>query len=264
MAAEERGPDAHGALADYIRSSPLALALVEDDDLHVRVASPSFARLLGSSPSRCVGLTLPDHLRNGDRVAEELSPLIERGEPVSGLRLQPRDSEETAFVVTAWCAGDDAGPLAVLAVPTGEGNELPARMPHPEDLDLFQVTTVVRIPDEVRFSFGRAADDIQLQLDTGLDKLNFTELPPGTRMAQTRSDALGIRAFDTDGMDRTDDWFSVADGELVTRRAAMPAMLTTDPDAIRQDCLCYMMERVRLQHPAAGGREHPELPESAP
>ncbi|MGK7296076.1 MAG: M14 family metallopeptidase [Candidatus Wenzhouxiangella sp. M2_3B_020] len=143
-------------------------------------------------------------------------------------------------------------------------DDLPARMPHPEDLDLFQVTTVVRIPDEIPFAFGRSVGGIQLQLDTGLERLNFTELPPGTRFAHARSGGIGVRAFDTDGMDRTQDWFSIVDGELVTRRSAMPAMLTTDPDAIRQDCLCYMMERVRLQHPAAGAREHPELPESAP
>jgi len=53
-------------------------------------------------------------------------------------------------------------------------------------------------------------------------------------------------------------------GELVMQRSAMPAMLTTDVEAVRQDCLCYLMERMRLHHP--GGREYaqPKLPESAP
>jgi len=41
-------------------------------------------------------------------------------------------------------------------------------------------------------------------------------------------------------------------------------MLTTEIEAVRQDCLCYLMERMRLLHP--GEREHaqPKLPESAP
>jgi hypothetical protein len=32
-------------------------------------------------------------------------------------------------------------------------------------------------------------------------------------------------------------------GELLTRRVVMPSMLTLDERVIRQDCLCYLMER---------------------
>lgn len=143
-------------------------------------------------------------------------------------------------------------------------DELPARLPHPEDLDLFQVTAVVRVPESLNFGFGGGSTDVALRLDGRLDRLNFTEVPPGTRFGKVGNGQAGIEAFSTDGKEQTSSWFEVVGDTLVTRRPAMPAMLTTDIDAVRQDCLCYLMERVRLQHPTRDRLDHPELPESAP
>ncbi len=143
-------------------------------------------------------------------------------------------------------------------------DELPDQLPHPEDIDLFQVTTVVRVPDNLNFLFGDSGPDVDLQFEPRLDRLNFTELPPGTRLARAPRNGAMLRAFDTDGEDRTDAWFRVTDGELVMQRSAMPAMLTTDVEAVRQDCLCYLMERLRLHHPGERERAQPKLPESAP
>jgi hypothetical protein len=42
-------------------------------------------------------------------------------------------------------------------------------------------------------------------------------------------------------------YFDYADGEIRLARAAIPAMLTTKPAAVRQDCLCYLMHRINLQ-----------------
>ena len=38
-------------------------------------------------------------------------------------------------------------------------------------------------------------------------------------------------------------FFRLEDGRLITRIPVMPSMLTCDPMVIRQDCLCYLMER---------------------
>jgi hypothetical protein len=45
---------------------------------------------------------------------------------------------------------------------------------------------------------------------------------------------------------RWQEFFSVTDRRLVLRRGLMPSMLTTDARAVRQDCLCYLMERLPL------------------
>ena len=52
---------------------------------------------------------------------------------------------------------------------------------------------------------------------------------------------------DEDGREVFERYFEVRDGELRTRRAVMPAMLTLNERVIRQDCLCYLMERFAPQ-----------------
>lgn len=140
-------------------------------------------------------------------------------------------------------------------------------LPQPEDIDFFQVTTVVRVPTDLSFVFGQNGTDAphaDIHFQPRLDRLNFTELPPGTRLARATSSGAMLRAFDIHGEDRTEAWFGVADGDLIMKRSAMPAMLTTDIEAVRQDCLCYLMERLRLRHPGEGDHTEPKLPESAP
>lgn len=145
-------------------------------------------------------------------------------------------------------------------------DELHEQWPQPEDLDLFQVTTVVQVPEPIRFRFGNSDGDadIDLRFDARLDRLNFTELPPGTHLAQATTPNAALRALDTEGTDRTDHWFRRDDDRVVLQRTAMPAMLTTDVEAVRQDCLCYLMERMRLHHRPERESAQPKLPENAP
>jgi len=135
--------------------------------------------------------------------------------------------------------------------------------PNPEDIDLFQVTTVVRVPADQDFSFGPPCNGAALCFDRHLDRLNFTELPPGSRLARIRRPDARLSARDTNGLECSESWFQIEGDALITRRPAMPAMLTTDPDAIRQDCLCYLMERIPVLHPERRRTDHPELPESS-
>ncbi len=142
-------------------------------------------------------------------------------------------------------------------------DELPQRFPNPEDLDLFQVTTAVRVDSDCSFSFGEPGAD--LVLDPEIDRMNFTELPPGTSLARHNgADRSLLVAIDTDGHDCTSDWFEIDGDRVVTRRPAMPAMLSTHAEVVRQDCLCYLMERMRIRRPAPNAGRHTELPESAP
>jgi hypothetical protein len=42
----------------------------------------------------------------------------------------------------------------------------------------------------------------------------------------------------------TREYFDIQEDKLVLKRAVMPSMLTLDENVIRQDCLCYLMERL--------------------
>lgn len=113
------------------------------------------------------------------------------------------------------------------------------------DIGLFQTIAIVRIPADVSFGFGDVGTDVQLMDD--LQQFNFRELPAGTAFARVPSLREGcFLVEDGDGRDITDDFFELVDGELRTRRQVMPSMLTHDAQIIRQDCLCYLMQRIEL------------------
>jgi hypothetical protein len=113
------------------------------------------------------------------------------------------------------------------------------------DIDLFHTIAQVTIPPEVRFSFSNQECD--LLLDGDLDRMNFTEVPAGTTIGQLKGyPTLPVVALNEWGEDRTVDYFAIEQGELVMRKSVMPSMFTLDEKIIRQDCLCYIMERISV------------------
>ena len=116
-----------------------------------------------------------------------------------------------------------------------------------QDLDLFHTVGVVKVAPEVTFGFGR--NDVDLRLEPDLDHMNFRELSPGTRFGfATNSCAAPLQVIDEDGHRVEDQFFEMRRGEVLLKRRTMPAMLTTDARIVRQDCLCYLMERLSLEN----------------
>ena len=124
--------------------------------------------------------------------------------------------------------------------------DLSSLPPNPEEVQLFHMRATVTIPDDVLFGFGSVPAELALRED--LDSLNFQELPKGTSLGQlSNGTARPLRAIDTRGRDVTSYYFSVAENQLQTARQIMPSMLTLDRRVIRQDCLCYLMERLDFE-----------------
>ncbi len=114
------------------------------------------------------------------------------------------------------------------------------------DFNLFHTVATVKVAEERSFSFGEA--ETELQLDPQIDHMNFRELGEGTRFGRVMPGSpMPVVAFAEDGRDVTADYFTVRDGELLLSRGAMPSMLTLNERIIRQDCLCYLMERYALR-----------------
>lgn len=124
-------------------------------------------------------------------------------------------------------------------------SEFPAHPVQPQDIDLFHTIATVKVPEDVRFGFSEASCDIEFAPD--LDHLNFRELQPGAQFGRIhgRRD-LCLQALDDAGKEMGDQVFDCSDGHIRLRRSLMPAMLTRDARVIRQDCLCYLMERLPL------------------
>jgi succinylglutamate desuccinylase len=119
----------------------------------------------------------------------------------------------------------------------------PAHPVASHDLDLFHTVAVVKVPENISLGVGEGSTD--LCLDENIDHLNFRELEPGTRLGLVgNSCAIPLQVQNETGKDMSGYYFDVKNGILMTRRPVMPAMLTRDVRIIRQDCLCYLMERL--------------------
>ncbi len=122
------------------------------------------------------------------------------------------------------------------------------------DIELYHTIGIVTVPDEVTIGYGRSESAVRFA--ENIERLNFQDLPAGTRLALAPgAPAVPLVVRDNDGRVVTDDWLSLVAGEIVTRRVVMPAMLTRDERVIRQDCLCYFMERVPYPAVHPGGSD---------
>lgn len=115
-----------------------------------------------------------------------------------------------------------------------------------QELDLYHTVATVKVPASIDFLFGQGKAGIIFEAE--LDHFNFRELQPGTCFGRVDSGCpMPLEAWDEEGAEVTAKYFELTDGLLLTRRMFIPAMITRDERVVRQDCLCYLMER--LPHP---------------
>jgi hypothetical protein len=120
-------------------------------------------------------------------------------------------------------------------------DQLPAPPTDQSVVDLYHTLGVVRVKAGVSVLFGTGEAD--LCLDTAIDAHNFRDLAPGTVLGATIH-PMPISMTNEAGSDVAEQYFEVSQGKLKLSRHVVPAMLTTDLRVIRQDCLCYLMERL--------------------
>ena len=123
--------------------------------------------------------------------------------------------------------------------------EIPQAPVASKNIDLFHTVAQVSVKDQIDLSFNRPSADLYLNED--LEWMNFTEIPPGTALGKVKNGmALPLLVKDERGQDISSKFFSINEQELQINRATMPSMLTLDEKIIKQDCLCYLMERIQL------------------
>lgn len=114
-----------------------------------------------------------------------------------------------------------------------------------QDLDVYHTVAQVKVNESTRFSFDNLQSD--LLLDKELERMNFTEIAAGTQLGRVFNHSdIPITAINESGERVTDQFFTLTDGYLQLNVNAMPSMLTLDERVIRQDCLCYLMEKIKL------------------
>ncbi len=124
-------------------------------------------------------------------------------------------------------------------------SELINRPIPPQDIDVYHTVAQVKVNEGVNFSFNDQQSD--LLLDKNLERMNFTEIPASTQFGRIfNHSAMPVTAINELGDRVTDQFFSLVDHQLQIIKNTMPSMLTLDERVIKQDCLCYLMEKIKL------------------
>ena len=121
----------------------------------------------------------------------------------------------------------------------------------PEAFSLFRTLVRVHVREDASFRFegddGDLADPARLVLTGGIEAVNFHELSRGSVFGSSESELDRVlQVLDVAHQDVTGAYFERNGREIVLKEDVVPAMYTTDPFVIRQDCLCYFMERLDL------------------
>ena len=124
---------------------------------------------------------------------------------------------------------------------------LPHFPSHPipdSDIDLMRTFAIVKVPPDASFSYDGTDADFRLRGD--LDALNFSELDRGTLFGTLGRNGLRrLGVFLAESAEAPQgEYFEYAGGEIRLAQRAIPAMLTLDPNAVRLDCLGYLMHRI--------------------
>ena len=115
----------------------------------------------------------------------------------------------------------------------------------PDHINLFHTVARVTIPDGYSFGF---ADDETINLHPEIEMYNFHELEPGTVIASIEPESNAfLHAYVDDESDQNRQFFEYRGNDIVLKKSVMPSMLTRDAKVIRQDCLCYLMERLHFE-----------------
>ena len=121
---------------------------------------------------------------------------------------------------------------------------IPDHPVHANDVHVFHTVATVKVPADVDFNFGSGSAALCFADD--IDLCNFQELPPGTLLAHRRDGEARLEVWDEHGRETGTEFLEFTPDEIRLSRSFMPAMLTRDVQVIRQDCLCYLMERFTL------------------
>lgn len=126
-------------------------------------------------------------------------------------------------------------------------DELTSEQQHP--LKLYHTIARVTVPPTVSLCSNGGNED--LCLNNELEERNFVPLKAGTLFAHINTDKKPLLQVSSESNeDITDEYLQSADNgserELRLRKPVTLSMFTTNEKAIRQDCVCYLMEELRI------------------
>jgi len=112
-----------------------------------------------------------------------------------------------------------------------------------DNLMLYHTIARVTVPRTV--SIGDSTKDICL--NPQLEEKNFHQILPGTEFASINSTKEQLIIVNSESHeDITDEYMELKDNRLLFKKPITLSMFTTNERAIRQDCVCYLMEELHI------------------
>lgn len=116
-----------------------------------------------------------------------------------------------------------------------------------EHQKVYKIIATVKVKPEIDISFEQHDHGFMLVKD--LDVLNFHQLHRGEefgRLSQllTESQTMPFIVTDQNENEMTSDFFKIIDNKVVCGSSFVPSMITQNIQAIRHDCLCYIMQAI--------------------
>ena len=125
-------------------------------------------------------------------------------------------------------------------------SDIPSHPIAKQDVDLFHTIAIVKVPEQASFSFK--GGNCQICFDKNIDHMNFKEIAAGTQIGKLHGDnPIHLEAWNNDSINIGDELLDYSNNEIRIKKPVMPAMLTLNEKVIRQDCLCYLMERYPIE-----------------
>ncbi len=111
------------------------------------------------------------------------------------------------------------------------------------DVTVLEDPIRVLVADDIRLEFGcERRNDTDITLESDIDRFNLVTLEAGHRLGWLGTTGRWpFVAIDHTGADVSREYFADYHGEFIVTRPVVPIMMTTDPAAAANDCLCYMV-----------------------
>ncbi|MCG6939572.1 MAG: M14 family metallopeptidase [Gammaproteobacteria bacterium] len=116
-----------------------------------------------------------------------------------------------------------------------------------KNLKLYHTIASVTLP--VTVTMGNSTDDrsCDIFLNEQLENRNFHQIEPGTEFAAVNSSKEKLIVVNSESHeDITKEYFERDQDKLLFKKPITLSMFTTCETAIRQDCICYLMEELRI------------------
>jgi hypothetical protein len=118
-----------------------------------------------------------------------------------------------------------------------------------EHQQVYKIVATVKVKHDIDIDFESSEHDFMLVKD--LDVLNFHHLEAGEEFGHlsnklVKQGIMPLVATDEDNKDVTNKYFSIIDDKVVSKCHFVPSMITQKIQAIRHDCLCYIMQPIKV------------------